>query len=226
MGGHTSGRTTAMGSDPATDLDALVDRVDYPLYVVTAADATEISGCLAGFVTQSSIRPSRFIVCISKQNHTFRVAEQATGLAVHLVGTDQHDLASLFGEQSGDVVDKFDHVHWRRGATGAPILADCSAWIEGQILWHTTAGDHEAFLVTVEDGGTGPRQGQLDRRAAGDLQAGHPATEAATVETVVGPDGPGRPGGPGGVSDAGHARRSRPGLGDGDPGIQSSLTMR
>ncbi|HEY5246254.1 MAG TPA: flavin reductase family protein [Acidimicrobiales bacterium] len=179
-----------MGSDPATDLDALVDRVDYPLYVVTAADATEVSGCLAGFVTQSSIRPSRFIVCISKQNHTFRVAEQAAGLAVHLLGTDQHDLASLFGEQSGDVMDKFDHVHWRRGATGAPILADCSAWIEGHILWRTTAGDHEAFLVAVEDGGAGPRHGQLDRQAAGDLQAGHPATDAATVETVVGPHGP------------------------------------
>ena len=180
-----------MGTDPTTDVDALVDRVDYPLYVVTAADETEVSGCLAGFVTQSSIRPPRFVVCVSKQNHTFGVAERAAGLALHLLGADQHDLASLFGESSGDVTDKLDQVQWRRGVTGAPLLADCAAWVEGRILWHTTAGDHEAFLITVEHGGAGPRQGQLDRLAATDLEPGHPAIEATTVETVVGPDGSG-----------------------------------
>ena len=70
---------------------------------------------LAGFVTQASIDPVRFIVCISKINHTFGVAVRSTGLGLHLLGADQRATASLFGEQTGDVIDKFERVQWRRG---------------------------------------------------------------------------------------------------------------
>lgn len=167
-------------------MDGLVDRTDYPLYVVTAGVGDEVSGCLAGFVTQCSIRPPRLLACISKQNHTYRLAERAAGLAVHLLGEDQHDLASLFGEQSGDVADKLGRTPWTPGATGAPILTDCSAWVEGHVLWHASAGDHEAFVITADAGGAEGHPGQLTLRAAADLQAGHPATDAATVGTTSG----------------------------------------
>ncbi len=184
------GRETRMGKAvamPTTPIDGLVERVDYPLYVVTAADGDEVSGCLAGFVTQCSIVPPRLLVCISKQNHTYRVAERVAGLAVHLLGADQHGLASLFGERSGDVADKLAGTRWTPGATGAPVLADCSAWVEGRVLWHATAGDHEAFVITADRGGAGGHLGQLTLRGAADLQPGHPATDAATTETVAGP---------------------------------------
>jgi flavin reductase (DIM6/NTAB) family NADH-FMN oxidoreductase RutF len=177
-----------VGTREATAIDGLVRRVDYPLYVVTAAGDGAVGGCLAGFVTQCSIQPPRLLVCISKQNHTFGLAEQASGLAVHLLGADQHDLASLFGERSGDTTDKLSRTGWRPGVTGAPILDRCSAWVEGRVLWHVSAGDHEAFLVTAERGGPGSQLGQLTFRAAGDLTPGHPATDAATFETTTGPD--------------------------------------
>ncbi|HVX21442.1 MAG TPA: flavin reductase family protein [Acidimicrobiales bacterium] len=180
----------------ATAIDGLVGRVDYPLYVVTAADGDEASGCLAGFVTQCSIQPPRLLVCISKQNHTYRVAERATSLAVHLLGQDQRDLASLFGEQSGDVADKLGQVRWAVGTTGAPVLADCAAWVEGRVLWRVSAGDHEAFLMTTDAGGSGSHPGQLTLRTAGTLRPGHPATDAATVDTATGA-GPGPGPGPG-----------------------------
>ena len=81
---------------------ALVEATDYPLYVVTASDGAELSGCLAGYITQSSIKPVQFLVCISKVNHTFGVAQRSEALALHLLGSDQHAMASLFGELSGD----------------------------------------------------------------------------------------------------------------------------
>jgi flavin reductase (DIM6/NTAB) family NADH-FMN oxidoreductase RutF len=128
---------------------------EYPLYVVTASFGDEVSGCLAGFVTQSSIRPVRFVVCVSKINHTFRVAERSKRLALHLLGSDQGRIASLFGEISGNEVEKFAKVNWSPGTTGAPVLSDCAAWIEGSIINRMSAGDHEAFLMTVAQGGTG-----------------------------------------------------------------------
>ncbi len=80
--------------DTVESASALVNAAEYPLYVVTAGVGDEFSGCLAGFVTQSSIKPVRFVVCISKVNHTFGIAERSKGLAVHQLGSDQRDIAS------------------------------------------------------------------------------------------------------------------------------------
>jgi len=154
---------------------ALVARLDYPMYVVTASDGSSESGCLAGFVTQCSIDPVRFLVCISVVNHTARVAPQASVLGVHLLGSDQHEMAVLFGELSGDVTDKFAAVQWHRGASGAPVLDDCAAWFEGQVLGSYDLGDHSGYLVAPVAGGPGPHPGQLSYSAVRDVQPGHAA---------------------------------------------------
>ena len=101
--------------------DALTARLDYPMFVVTAADDSGPSGCLVGFATQCSIDPYRFMVCLSEANHTCRVAAQASSLAVHLLGADQGALAELFGATTGDEVDKFAACRWRYGRSVRPV---------------------------------------------------------------------------------------------------------
>jgi flavin reductase (DIM6/NTAB) family NADH-FMN oxidoreductase RutF len=154
--------------------ESLVRLTDYPLYVVTAFADDEPSGCLAGFVTQASIDPVRFIVCVSKINHTFGVALRSTTLALHLLGADQRKTASLFGEQTGDVINKFALVQWTRGVGGSPILSECAAWVEGRVIDRMSGGDHEAFLIAVIDGGNGPRAGRMTKRDVADFDPGHP----------------------------------------------------
>jgi len=156
-------------------IDGLVERRDFPLYVVTTADADERSGCLAGFVTQCSIDPPRLLVCLSTLNHTYRVGRRAAGLAVHLLGADQVDLARLFGELTGDTADKFAACRWRAGLTGSPVLEECAAWVEGRILDQLAVGDHTAFVVDPVQGGAGTHRGQLTYQSAPDLRPGHPA---------------------------------------------------
>jgi flavin reductase (DIM6/NTAB) family NADH-FMN oxidoreductase RutF len=154
--------------------EPLVQSTDYPLYVVTASADNERSGCLAGFVTQASMDPVRFIVCVSKVNHTFGVALRSTSLGLHLLGADQRETASLFGEQTGDLMDKFERVDWTLGVTGAPILSECAAWVEGRVRDRMSGGDHEAFLIDVVDGGGGAHAGQLTKADATDFHPGHP----------------------------------------------------
>jgi flavin reductase (DIM6/NTAB) family NADH-FMN oxidoreductase RutF len=154
--------------------DAMTDGADYPLYVVTASVGDAVSGCLAGFVTQCSITPVRFIVCISKINHTFGIAERSKSLALHLLGSDQEVIASLFGEVSGRATDKFTKVSWSRGITGAPLLSECAAWAEGSIINRMSAGDHEAFLMTVANGGTGRHEGSFMFSDASGFEPGNP----------------------------------------------------
>jgi flavin reductase (DIM6/NTAB) family NADH-FMN oxidoreductase RutF len=85
-------------------------------------------------------------------------------------------VARLFGEQTGDAVDKFAAVDWRIGTTGAPLLADVAVALEGKILGHFSVGDHEGFLVRAARAVTGPGQGLLTHRSSPPLRPGHPVS--------------------------------------------------
>lgn len=158
-------------------MSALASRADYPLYVVTVSDGTETSGCLVGFVTQCSILPARMIVCISKENHTARVAASAPALGVHLLGAGQEETAALFGEATGDRTDKLARVGWHRGQTGAPVLDECAAWVEGTVVQRLDVGDHVAHVLDPVAGGAGGARGQLRYAQVRDLRPGHPPGE-------------------------------------------------
>lgn len=166
-------RSDASGG-PASALDAFVSRDDYALCVVTVASSSERSGCLVGFTTQCSIEPPRLVVCISKVNHTFRVAGRSRGLAVHLLGKEQADSARRFGEETGDRTDKFVGCTWRLEATGAPVLDDCAAWVDCSIERRIDLGDHVAYVVAPVRGGAGPRSGLLTYQNGPELEPGHP----------------------------------------------------
>jgi flavin reductase (DIM6/NTAB) family NADH-FMN oxidoreductase RutF len=127
--------------------DTLAGDLEYPMFIVTVAEGDERSGCLVGFATQSSIDPPRFIVCISVNNRTFRVARDAPALAVHLVPDDADDLVELFGGETGDDVDKFERCAWHDGPEGLPIIDRCGSWFAGRVLQRVDAGDHHAFLL-------------------------------------------------------------------------------
>lgn len=153
------------------------DAFDAPALIVTAQSHDERSGCLAAFATQCSIYPPRLLVCLSVLNKTTAIAEKVNALGVHQLGRDQRDLAVTFGTMTGDYVDKLAAVQSRHGASGAPILKDCSAWFEGAVVDRIRLGDHIGYVLEPLDVGSGPRSGTLMRTAIADLKAGHPAEE-------------------------------------------------
>lgn len=128
--------------------ERLVALIDYPMFVVTAADDDVRAGCLVGFATQVSIDPPRFLVCLSRQNHTFRVA-QAGGqwLGVHFLRREDEELGALFGGATGDEVDKFASCAWEPGPAGVPILSACQNWFVGAVVDRLDLGDHEGFVL-------------------------------------------------------------------------------
>ncbi|MFI6449203.1 flavin reductase family protein [Kitasatospora sp. NPDC050543] len=162
-----------------SQFDAFVSLLDYPVYVVTAAAGPELAGCLVGFAGQCSIEPPRFAVWISKANHTYGVASRCDTLAVHLIPRKRHDLAELFGGQSGDSADKFAAVAWTPGPSGVPVLADAEAWFLGRVLDHADWGDHVGFLLepvsTRAPAPTTAPTTALALRDVSDIDAGHPA---------------------------------------------------
>ena len=143
------------------------------MWILTVAAGGERSGCLMGFATQASLDPPRFLACVSRDNHTFGVAEQAGYVAVHAC-PDEPDLAlaRLFGEETGDEIDKFARCEWHDGPEGQPVLDDVPAWFVGRILERFALGDHVGLLlepVAVE----GELDGVLTFERAQDLDAAH-----------------------------------------------------
>ena len=158
------------------DFPAVVADLDYPMTVVTCAAGERRAGCLVGFVSQCSIDPPRVTVWISEANHTHEVALASGHLAVHWLSAEDGGLATLFGSETGDDVDKFARCRWRAGAGGAPVLEACGRRFVGRVLEHHSSGDHRAFLLEPVEAFAGPTwPGQLGYQAVRDLEPGHPA---------------------------------------------------
>ncbi|WP_433677883.1 flavin reductase family protein [Nocardia sp. CA-119907] len=156
--------------------DSMVASADAPVFIVTVAVGDERSGCLVGFASQVSINPARFLVCLSKNNRTYRTAMGAAYVAVHLVDGDNLAVAQLFGAETGDDIDKFSRCRWWAGPHGVPVLADAFAWFSGPILARNDFGDHVG-LVLAPDAGYAPSHAvdAVRSSSVADLEPGHPA---------------------------------------------------
>jgi flavin reductase (DIM6/NTAB) family NADH-FMN oxidoreductase RutF len=157
-------------------MDTLVAELDYPMVIVTTVADGERSGCLVGFHTQCSIHPPRWAVWISKENHTYRVATNATTLAVHFPSADDLDLAQLFGEETGDEIDKFAQCDWTAGPDGVPLLDRIANRIVGRVLDAVDDGcDHQLFVIEFGEEEHRHPLHQLGFQSVRGLDAGHPA---------------------------------------------------
>jgi flavin reductase (DIM6/NTAB) family NADH-FMN oxidoreductase RutF len=159
--------------------DAVMAGNDNAMVIATTATEHERAGCLVGFHSQCSIEPPRYAVWLSKANHTCRVAVHAGHIALHFLSEADHDLAELFGERTGDDVDKFSRCSATDGPHHVPLLDD----VADVVLFRRTAfldegSDHVCFTLEPLDVVSGPSDNVRMRLSdVGDLTPGHTATE-------------------------------------------------
>lgn len=165
-----------MSTSGTEAFEDLVTALDYPVFVVTVHAQDTQAGCLVGFASQTSINPPRFLVGLSKRNRTFRVAAEATHLAVHVFDREHLDIPTLFGTKTGDSFDKFARCAWRPGPEQVPILDDAAGWFVGRILDRHALGDHLGYLLEPV-AGESPQHDQILVSFADvrDLTPGKPA---------------------------------------------------
>jgi flavin reductase (DIM6/NTAB) family NADH-FMN oxidoreductase RutF len=157
--------------------DELMGGLDQSMVIVTTVAGDERSGCLVGFHSQSSIDPVRYVVWLSRANHTHGVAVRASTFAVHLIPKGRHDLAELFGGRTGDEVDKLAGCEWRAGPGGVPMIDGCPDRFVGERVGWLTGGDHDGVVlepIEAELAGEGPWLRLSDTT---DIDAGHAADD-------------------------------------------------
>lgn len=157
----------------AETLASLAGGLDYPMVVVTTLDRGNPAGCLVGFSSQSSMEPFRYTVFLSVKNHTFEAVDVGSTVYVGFLSEENFTLAQLFGEETGDEINKFEHCQWRAGPAGVPVLTAVSNWLVGEVIDRRAAGDHHAFTIEPTHAATADWPGQLSSQDVKDFDAGH-----------------------------------------------------
>jgi len=150
----------------------LMGDLDGAMVIVTCRAGGETSGCLVGFSTQCSIDPPLYLVCISQRNHTHGVAVRADVLAVHVLDGADHELSKVFGELTGDDVDKLGMVAWT-DVDGVPVLDGTAGWFLGRVVDRFRAGDHTAHVLEPFAGERRRPVVQLGFQSVKDMEPGH-----------------------------------------------------
>ena len=156
--------------------DRITGAVDPPMVVVTARVGEAMDGCLVGFSTQCSIDPQRYLVCLSKTNATYEIADNASTLIVHLLPDNAIGmwLARIFGEITAHAADKLSMCAWGPGLDGAPVIASCD-WFVGPITSKIDLGDHVGFVLDIATGNANRvTDAYLGYASVRDLEAGNP----------------------------------------------------
>lgn len=152
----------------------LTENLDYPMFVVTAAAGGRRDGCLVGFTTQCSIEPMRYLVCLSRQNHTTDIAAHASHLGVHLLTEGTEGLAALFGAECGAETDKLARCEWSAGHDGTPLLAACPDRFVGKVIHRHDLGDHVGYVLELTETSSGAPAPPLGFQDLRHLEPGHP----------------------------------------------------
>jgi flavin reductase (DIM6/NTAB) family NADH-FMN oxidoreductase RutF len=158
----------------------LMDSMDAPLVVVTTWAEDELSGCVVGFHTQSSIGPEHYCVWLSKANHTYRVGLRAAHFAVHFLTEDDLAMAEHFGTLSGDDTDKFAGLDVELDPHGVPLLQALPNRLTlERIAMLDDGADHVCVTTRVTSAHTSGRFAPLRLSMAAHLTPGHEAEERA-----------------------------------------------
>ncbi len=117
--------------------------------VVTSVDAAgEPCGLTATSVCSVSLEPPLVLVAVDRTADTHGGLRASGVYAVHLLASDQADLAVRF---AGEGTAKFRDLDFRAGTTGAPLLEEVAGWLDCTVVREVPAGDHTVFIGRVEE---------------------------------------------------------------------------
>ena len=139
----------------------LLRNLTSPVVAIT----TSAGGIRNGFIVNSAQRASlvptipRISIYVSKTNFSHDLVYKSGVFTLHLLRNDQWDLIWLLGLQSGRDVDKLSGIKLIEGKTGCPILPDCAAAFECNVVNAMDTGASTFFLGEVTqslEGNAGP----------------------------------------------------------------------
>jgi len=134
-----------------TLIDRVFDRMARGVVVITTRLEGKMNGMTACWVTRSADQPFLIIASIWKKNYSHDLIKKSGVFAVHVLRSNQVDIARHFGKQSGREIDKISQIPYKIGKTGSPILTNCLAYMDCRLVNSMESGDHTIFMGEVQD---------------------------------------------------------------------------
>ncbi len=168
-----------------TDMDPQALRRAFGAFMtgVTVVTSRDKDGQPLGFTANSftsvSLDPPLVLVCLANTSSNYAAFTEGAGFSVNVLSETQKDISNTFARPSEN---RFEHVAWREGPQGSPVLEGVSAWFDCAMHKVVPAGDHAILIGEVRAFDTDPAPGLGYARGAYVT----PATEAKALDRRTG----------------------------------------
>ncbi len=116
------------------------------VFVVSLKTESRVNAYAAGWVVRVSEVPVMIQVAVWDQNYSFELAQDCSHFVVQILEEGQQWIARHFGRNCGRTMNKFDGFTTHEGVSGAPILEDCLAFLECEVISRQRFGDHMVLV--------------------------------------------------------------------------------
>lgn len=129
-----------------------------PIVAITSRRADEVNGMIANSAMRASLSADkpRLSAYIHKFNHSHDTIFETGRFVLHVLHRDQLDVVFRLGFMSRRERDKLTEVPYRTGMHGLPVLTDCYAYFECDVVNVMDTGASTLFLGAVRHAGRGP----------------------------------------------------------------------
>lgn len=133
------------------ELRRVLGRFATGVTVVTAAVPDGAVGITVNSFTSVSLDPPMVLFCLASTSRARAVFRRGAHFAVNILSEDQEDVSRCFAARESGGNERFATVEVRVGVTGAPLLAECVAHLECEVVDEVEAGDHLIVIGRVID---------------------------------------------------------------------------
>lgn len=126
---------------------AAFGNMTYGIYALTTAFEDKINGMIASWVSQISYAPPLITVAVHPDRYSHKLISKSKCFALHVISQDQKKFLKRF--KGPDPLAKFLNLEWTKGKTGSPVINDCIAWFECEVINSFNPGNHTVFIGKV-----------------------------------------------------------------------------
>jgi 3-hydroxy-9,10-secoandrosta-1,3,5(10)-triene-9,17-dione monooxygenase reductase component len=138
-------RKQVLAPDPAA-IRTVLGHFATGVAIVTADDAGQPVGMACNSFTSVSLEPQLVLFCAAKSSTTWQRIQAARKWAANILGEDGEEICRLFAEKGAD---RFAHMAYSTGRSGAPLLEAAIAYVDCETLEEHDAGDHVIVVGRV-----------------------------------------------------------------------------
>ncbi|MCU1465372.1 MAG: hypothetical protein JWM72_1300 [Actinomycetia bacterium] len=150
-------RKQTLAADPAA-MRTVLGHFATGVAIITAVNGDEPVGMACNSFTSVSLDPPLVLFCAAKSSSTWPHIQGAKKWAANILAEDGEEICRLFAQKGAD---RFAHMSYSAGRTGAPLLDDAIAFVDCETIAEHDAGDHLIVVGRVLELGYDPESKPL-----------------------------------------------------------------